>query len=104
MFAIYPEVDKESVQDHAVVFTDDFDMAKFLQREFSERYGARHQAYLVMPSWPDAQLVHDLNGCPRSIWFSCRCPESAHHTSFAVRQILRETLTQETPTPDRSRA
>lgn len=90
MFALYPEVSADDVQDHAVVFTDDFDMAKLLQSELTERYGTRHQAFLVMPSWPEPLLVHNLNGCPESLYFSTRDPQSAHNASLVVRQILRE--------------
>ena len=89
MFAIYPWVDQASVRDHAVIFVEDADVAEKLAEWFTDHYGTRHEAFLVMPSWPDAKLIHSLNGCPGDVWFSTRVPQSAHDASNTVREILR---------------
>lgn len=88
--AIYPAVDVKSVQDHAVVFCETFEMARFLCDEMNHRWGMTHHAYLVLPSWPDPLLVTNLNCAPETVWFSTRDTGAAVKAAAVVRTIWEE--------------
>lgn len=86
-FAIYPAVDSENVAEHAVIFCDDSELAGELCRYFTSDRGVRHLAFLRLPSWPDPQLIQNLNGCSR-VAFSIRHPKSAADASAVCRHLL----------------
>lgn len=88
MFAIYPAVDAENAKEHAVVFCEDIDIATTLCDFFTKDRATRHEAFLVMPSWPDPQLIHNLNGLDGKVCFSVRDPVAADRASWACRTAL----------------
>lgn len=89
MFAIYPTVDEMHVRDHAVVFTDDIDLAGMLCHHFHMDRGLTHEAYLVLDSWPDAKLMNNLNGCGPNVFFSARSGTDASNASIALLPVLK---------------
>ena len=89
MFAIYPTIDATNAREHAVVFCEDIDIARRLCEHFEYLNSVPHSAFLVMPSWPDPQLVHNLNGCHEDVAFSVRDPHAAERASHICREALK---------------
>lgn len=89
MFAIYPQFDKKEARNHAVVFTECPDLAKAICHHISMERGLTHEAYLVLDSWPDPQLMNNLNGCGEEVHFSVRKGKSAHKASMYLFPFLK---------------
>lgn len=88
MFAIYPDTEKDSAKDHAVIFTECSELARWICNELEVDRGISHSAYLVLPAWPDPALISDLNGCGPEVFFSTRCGQSATRAAHWLRPRL----------------